>query len=104
MIDMQSSVTPSIYNLIHASIHPFILPPWYVSPAGRSAEAAADEALAYMKERVGGLGGVVVVDPQGEWSARFSSLQMAWAAAQQQTLHYGLYAGEHFTQNIDDPY
>uniref|UniRef100_A0AAZ3Q7M5 Isoaspartyl peptidase/L-asparaginase n=2 Tax=Oncorhynchus tshawytscha TaxID=74940 RepID=A0AAZ3Q7M5_ONCTS len=71
---------------------------------GRSVEAAADEALAYMKDRVGGLGGVVVVDPQGEWSVRFSSLQMAWAAAQQQTLHYGLYTGEHFTQNIDDPY
>ncbi|XP_031679405.1 isoaspartyl peptidase/L-asparaginase-like [Oncorhynchus kisutch] len=71
---------------------------------GCSAEAAADEALAYMKDRVGGLGGVLVVDHQGEWSVRFSSLQMAWAAAQQQTLHYGLNTGEHFTQNIDDPY
>lgn len=60
--------------------------------------------LAYMKSRVGGLGGVVTVDPQGHWAARFSSLQMAWAAAQRDTLHYGLYAGEHVTQSIDNPH
>ncbi|XP_031147012.1 isoaspartyl peptidase/L-asparaginase [Sander lucioperca] len=70
---------------------------------GQSVEAASDLALAYMKSRVGGLGGVVTVDPQGQWAARFSSLQMAWAAAQKDILHYGLYTGEHFTQSIDDP-
>lgn len=69
---------------------------------GQSAEAASDLGLAYMKSRVNGLGGVVTVDPQGNWAARFSSLQMAWAAAQKDTLHYGLYAGEHFTQSVDD--
>lgn len=70
---------------------------------GQSVEAASDLGLAHMKSRVGGLGGVVTVDPQGHWAARFSSLQMAWAAAQSDTLHYGLYSGEHFTQSIDDP-
>lgn len=65
-------------------------------------EAASDEALAFMRARVDGLGGVVVVDPRGHWAARFSSLQMAWAAAQGETLHYGLYVDEHFTQSIDD--
>ncbi|XP_010868394.1 isoaspartyl peptidase/L-asparaginase [Esox lucius] len=70
---------------------------------GCSTEVAADKALAYMKERVGGVGGVVVVDPQGGWSARFSSRQMVWAAGQQNTLHFGLHAGEHFTQSTDDP-
>nr|XP_020472688.1 isoaspartyl peptidase/L-asparaginase [Monopterus albus]XP_020472689.1 isoaspartyl peptidase/L-asparaginase [Monopterus albus]XP_020472690.1 isoaspartyl peptidase/L-asparaginase [Monopterus albus] len=69
---------------------------------GQSVEAASDLGLAYMKSRVGGLGGVVTVDPQGHWAARFSSLQMVWAAAQKDTLHYGLYTGEHFTQSIDD--
>ncbi|KAM3849898.1 isoaspartyl peptidase/L-asparaginase [Diretmus argenteus] len=68
---------------------------------GQSAEAASDLGLAYMKERVGGLGGVVTVDPRGHWAARFTSRQMAWAAAQQDTLHHGLYTGEHFTQNLD---
>ncbi|XP_029927315.1 isoaspartyl peptidase/L-asparaginase [Myripristis murdjan] len=70
---------------------------------GQSAEAASDSGLAYMKSRVGGLGGVVTVDPQGRWAARFSSRQMSWAAAQKDTLHYGVAAGEHFTQSIDEP-
>lgn len=68
---------------------------------GRSVDAASDLGLAHMKSRVGGLGGVVTVDPQGRWAARFNSLQMAWAAAQNDTLHYGLYHGEDFTQDLD---
>ncbi|KAF3842425.1 hypothetical protein F7725_024376 [Dissostichus mawsoni] len=70
---------------------------------GQSVEAASDLGVAYMKSRVSGLGGVVSVDPQGRWAARFSSLQMSWAAAQTETLHYGLYAGEHFTQSLGGP-
>ncbi|XP_044071112.1 isoaspartyl peptidase/L-asparaginase [Siniperca chuatsi] len=68
---------------------------------GQSVEAASDLGLAYMKSRVSGLGGVVTVDPQGHWATCFTSQQMAWAAAQKDTLHYGLYTGEHFTQSID---
>uniref|UniRef100_A0A8C2YZ87 Isoaspartyl peptidase/L-asparaginase n=1 Tax=Cyclopterus lumpus TaxID=8103 RepID=A0A8C2YZ87_CYCLU len=64
---------------------------------GQSVEAASGLGLAYMESRVGGLGGVVTVDPQGHWAARFSSLQMAWAAAQKDTLHYGMQTGEDFT-------
>ncbi|XP_037321117.2 isoaspartyl peptidase/L-asparaginase isoform X1 [Pungitius pungitius] len=70
---------------------------------GQSVEAASDLALAYMGSRVGGMGGVVTVDPQGHWAARFSSRQMVWAAAQKDTLHYGLYTGEHFTQSLGAP-
>ncbi|XP_077438176.1 isoaspartyl peptidase/L-asparaginase isoform X2 [Vanacampus margaritifer] len=69
---------------------------------GQSVEAASDLGLAYMKSRVQGLAGVVTVDPQGHWAARFNSSQMAWAAAQKDTLHHGLYTGEHFTQGIDE--
>lgn len=71
--------------------------------SGQSVEAASDSALAYMKSRVGGLGGVVTVDPQGHWAARFSSDQMSWAAVQEDTLHYGVCDGEHLTQNINTP-
>ncbi|CAL8255161.1 unnamed protein product [Lota lota] len=70
---------------------------------GLSSHEGSDLGLATMKERVGGLGGVVTVDPQGRWAARFTSAQMAWAAAQGDTLHYGLYPGEDITQSIGDP-
>lgn len=70
--------------------------------SGQSVGAASDSGLAYMKSKVGALGGVVTVDPQGHWAAHFSTLQMAWAAAQEDTLHYGLYVGDHFTQSIDE--
>lgn len=76
---------------------------WFCSFIGRSAEEASDLGLAYMKERVQGLGGVVTVDPKGVWAARFSSLQMAWAAVQSEQLHYGLYVGEHFTESAHEP-
>ncbi|KAM9365459.1 isoaspartyl peptidase/L-asparaginase [Pholidichthys leucotaenia] len=71
---------------------------------GNSAEVASDLGLAYMKSRVDGLGGVVTVDPRGNWAARFSSRQMVWAAVQKDTLHYGLHMGEHFTQSTQVPH
>ncbi|XP_061084114.1 isoaspartyl peptidase/L-asparaginase-like [Conger conger] len=70
---------------------------------GKSAQEASDEALAYMWEKAQGLGGVVVVDPRGGWAARFNDMQMVWAAAQGQQLHYGLYRGEDFIQPLQDP-
>ncbi|XP_048060976.1 isoaspartyl peptidase/L-asparaginase [Megalobrama amblycephala] len=69
---------------------------------GKTPEEASDLALAYMKERVEGLGGVVVVDPKGTWAARFSSLQMSWAAAQKGELHFGLYHGEDFVEPVQE--
>ncbi|ROL49582.1 Isoaspartyl peptidase/L-asparaginase [Anabarilius grahami] len=69
---------------------------------GKTPEEASDLALAYMKERVEGLGGVVVVDPKGTWAARFSSLQMSWATAQQGELHFGLYHGEDFVEPVQE--
>ncbi|XP_042592949.1 isoaspartyl peptidase/L-asparaginase isoform X1 [Cyprinus carpio] len=69
---------------------------------GKTPEEASDLALTYMKERVDGLGGVVVVDPKGTWTAWFNSLQMSWAAAQQGELHYGLYRGEHFVEPVQE--
>lgn len=57
-------------------------------------------ALDYMKERVNGLAGVVVVDPKGSWAARFNSKQMSWAAAQNGLLHHGLHHGDDFTEPV----
>lgn len=63
---------------------------------------AADTALDYMKTRVGGLGGVIVVNSSGEWAARFSTKQMSWAAVKDDQLHYGIYAGERHTKSVDE--
>ncbi|XP_051471425.1 isoaspartyl peptidase/L-asparaginase [Apus apus] len=69
---------------------------------GMSPEMAADTALDYMRTRVGGLGGVIVVSNSGEWAARFSTKQMSWAAVKDDQLHYGIYAGEMHTKSVDE--
>ncbi|XP_074751963.1 isoaspartyl peptidase/L-asparaginase isoform X3 [Athene noctua] len=69
---------------------------------GMSPEMAADTALDYMKTRVGGLGGVIVVNNSGEWAARFSTKQMSWATVKDNQLHYGIYAGERHTKSVDE--
>ncbi|KFU84513.1 L-asparaginase, partial [Chaetura pelagica] len=69
---------------------------------GMSPEMAADAALDYMKTRVGGLGGVIVVSNSGEWAARFSTKQMSWATVEDDQLHYGIYAGEMHTKSVDE--
>lgn len=66
----------------------------YLFIAGKSPEDAADIALDYMKTRVGGLGGVIVISRSGHWSARFSTKQMAWAAVEDGLLQSGICAGE----------
>ncbi|XP_053795560.1 isoaspartyl peptidase/L-asparaginase isoform X2 [Vidua chalybeata] len=69
---------------------------------GMSPEVAADTALDYMKTRVGGLGGVIVVNKAGEWAARFSTKQMSWATVKDDNLHYGIYAGEKHIKSVDE--
>ncbi|XP_074751962.1 isoaspartyl peptidase/L-asparaginase isoform X2 [Athene noctua] len=74
----------------------------YHMEQGMSPEMAADTALDYMKTRVGGLGGVIVVNNSGEWAARFSTKQMSWATVKDNQLHYGIYAGERHTKSVDE--
>uniref|UniRef100_A0A8B9FPK0 Isoaspartyl peptidase/L-asparaginase n=1 Tax=Amazona collaria TaxID=241587 RepID=A0A8B9FPK0_9PSIT len=74
----------------------------YHMEQGMSPEMAADTALDYMKTRVGGLGGVVVINSSGEWAARFSTKQMSWATVKDGQLHYGIYAGERHTKSVDE--
>ncbi|KFO87773.1 Isoaspartyl peptidase/L-asparaginase, partial [Buceros rhinoceros silvestris] len=74
----------------------------YHMEQGMSPEMAADTALDYMKTRVGGLGGVVVVNKSGEWAARFSTKQMAWATVKDEQLHYGISAGERHTISVNE--
>ncbi|XP_028324296.1 isoaspartyl peptidase/L-asparaginase [Gouania willdenowi] len=69
---------------------------------GKSVSDASQLSLQYMGERVHGAGGSIVVSPSGQWAATFTTERMAWAAAQQDELWYGLEPSqrnkEHFSQ------
>ncbi|KAL8172686.1 UNVERIFIED_CONTAM: hypothetical protein K2H54_007995 [Gekko kuhli] len=69
---------------------------------GKSPEAAADIALDYMKTRVGGLGGIIVISCSGDWAARFSTKQMAWATVKDDRLQCGVHAGERDEQSAEE--
>ncbi|XP_075058672.1 isoaspartyl peptidase/L-asparaginase-like [Mixophyes fleayi] len=68
---------------------------------GETPQNAADHALEYMKNRVHGSGGLIVVSKSGEWAARFSTKRMAWASAENNLLTYGLNPGETFQETLD---
>ncbi|XP_068922231.1 isoaspartyl peptidase/L-asparaginase isoform X2 [Petaurus breviceps papuanus] len=60
---------------------------------GKNPQEAADAALCYMKTRVKGLGGVIVIDRTGEWAARWTSVSMPWASAKEDKLQFGIVPG-----------
>ncbi|XP_015276383.1 PREDICTED: isoaspartyl peptidase/L-asparaginase [Gekko japonicus] len=74
----------------------------YHMEQGKSPEAAADIALDYMKTRVGGLGGIIVISCSGDWAARFSTKQMAWATVKDDLLQCGVYPGERDEQSAGE--
>nr|ACO51606.1 L-asparaginase [Aquarana catesbeiana] len=61
---------------------------------GMSVQEASDAGLNCMKTRVDGTGGVIVVNSAGEWTAKFSSNHMSWAAIKDDNLQCGIYLGE----------
>ncbi|XP_040284577.1 isoaspartyl peptidase/L-asparaginase [Bufo bufo] len=67
---------------------------------GMSTEEAAEAGLNYMKTRVDGSGGVIVVNSTGEWAAKFSTKQMSWAAVKDDHLHCGIYTGEDKIESV----
>ncbi|XP_016279062.1 isoaspartyl peptidase/L-asparaginase [Monodelphis domestica] len=60
---------------------------------GKNPQEAADAALCYMKTRVKGLGGLILIDRSGEWAARWTSISMPWAAVKEEKLQYGIIPG-----------
>ena len=49
-----------------------------------------------MSQRVGGTGGVIVLDKTGKIGKHFNTERMAWASLQDHKLNYGLNPGEDF--------
>ncbi|XP_008061215.1 isoaspartyl peptidase/L-asparaginase isoform X2 [Carlito syrichta] len=57
---------------------------------GKTLEEAADLSLGYMKSRLKGLGGLILINKTGDWVARWTSASMPWAAAKDGKLHSGI--------------
>ncbi|XP_069091805.1 isoaspartyl peptidase/L-asparaginase isoform X1 [Pleurodeles waltl] len=74
----------------------------YHMEQGMSPEDAADTALNCMKTRVDGLGGVIVVNNSGDWTATFTTNQMSWAAVKDDVLQCGVDHGENETVPVSD--
>ncbi|XP_036151719.1 isoaspartyl peptidase/L-asparaginase isoform X1 [Myotis myotis] len=57
---------------------------------GKTLEEAAEVSLGYMKSKLKGLGGVILVNKAGDWTVKWTSESMPWAAAQAGKLHCGI--------------
>ncbi|XP_053418263.1 isoaspartyl peptidase/L-asparaginase [Nycticebus coucang] len=57
---------------------------------GKSLEEAANLSLGYMKSRLKGLGGLILISKTGDWVVKWTSALMPWAAAKDGKLHSGL--------------
>lgn len=58
--------------------------------SGKTLEEAADMSLGYMKSKLKGLGGVILVSKAGDWAVKWTSASMPWAAAKDCQLHSGI--------------
>lgn len=67
---------------------------------GKSVSDASQMSLRYMGERVRGAGGAIVVSPSGQWAATFTTERMAWAAAENDILWYGLDPKERLKEQL----
>ena len=67
---------------------------------GCSVEKAGEEALVYMRERLGGCGGCVVVTCAGDVATPYTTERMPWAYVKNATLHWGMNPGQHFQEPV----
>ena len=72
---------------------------WLVEQ-GKGAQEAIMEALTRMKQRVGGEGGVIAIDKNGQPGIAFMADTMAWAGARSGKIHYGIEPGDDFVENL----
>ncbi|XP_030380904.1 probable isoaspartyl peptidase/L-asparaginase GA20639 [Scaptodrosophila lebanonensis] len=68
---------------------------------GLSAQAAAEQECKLMTQRLGGTGGAIVVDYNGEIGVSFSSRRMAWGYIQNGTIFYGIDQNVVLTESFD---
>jgi len=58
--------------------------------SGSMPEWVADEAMNYLKQRVQGHGGIILLDPQGRYGIAHNTPRMAWAIRSRQTQDAGI--------------
>ena len=85
--------TPPLNAMIYLQC---VCPPY----EGTEVQDAVERSLRYMGERVQGAGGAIAVSPSGRWAATFTTERMAWAAAEQGALWYGLNPQEKFQDKL----
>ncbi|XP_033270224.1 isoaspartyl peptidase/L-asparaginase isoform X2 [Orcinus orca] len=61
---------------------------------GKTLEEAADASLGYMKSKVKGVGGVILVNKAGDWAVKWTSTSMPWGAAKDGKLYSGIDLGD----------
>nr|XP_004656593.1 isoaspartyl peptidase/L-asparaginase [Jaculus jaculus] len=67
---------------------------------GKTAEEAANLALNYMKSKLKGLGGLIMISKTGDWVTKWTSASMPWAAAKDGKLQAGIDLCEIMTEDL----
>jgi len=67
---------------------------------GLSPSDAGQKALTRMMDKVGGAGGLIIINRSGEWCAEFSTQRMAWAAIKMDTIYSGINPKETFENPV----
>uniref|UniRef100_A0A2K6GZV3 Isoaspartyl peptidase/L-asparaginase n=1 Tax=Propithecus coquereli TaxID=379532 RepID=A0A2K6GZV3_PROCO len=67
---------------------------------GKTLEEAAELSLGYMKSRLKGLGGLILISKTGDWVVKWTSASMPWAAAKDDKLHSGIDVDETTTTDL----
>ncbi|KAJ8045094.1 Isoaspartyl peptidase/L-asparaginase [Holothuria leucospilota] len=67
---------------------------------GLSTQNAAEKALQFMEKRVGGAGGVIAVNKEGEIGKHLTTERMVWAALREDQLTYGIEPKDNFSEML----
>lgn len=67
---------------------------------GKTVDEAAELALDYMKSKLKGLGGLILVNKTGDWVAKWTSASMPWAAVKNGKLQAGIDVCETKTRDL----
>ncbi|XP_075829568.1 isoaspartyl peptidase/L-asparaginase [Microtus pennsylvanicus] len=68
---------------------------------GKTVDEAAELALNYMKSKLKGLGGLILVNKTGDWVAKWTSATMPWAAVKNGKLQAGIDLCDTKTMTMD---